>query len=322
MQIHYVIIINYYAGGQKVRSVWPELQTILNDREISYEVHDSKYAGYAESFANAYADQHIENQVLLVIGGDGTLHQVLNGLYQARKNVKIPVAYVPCGTGNDFARGIGISQNPKEALNQALSATEPIEYDIGYYVDHTNDETGVFSNNFGIGFDANIVYHTNTSKTKNWLNHLRLGSLSYIASGVRAFRHQRPFTIKVGVDHETFKFNKAFLVTATNHPYFGGGVPLMPTADMKDGKIDLVVIEAHHLWEYLGIIRSIIKRKSDENYQIHHFQASHIRLLVPSPQFGQLDGEVKLKQPFDLAFSTKHQYFWINPSKSHNVIDN
>ena len=127
----------------------------------------------AHRFASAAA-----THVVMVVGGDGTLHETLNGLIKA--NSSLPLAYIPAGSGNDFARGYGLSQDPMTALQQALDAQHPTPINVGHYYDAIKQEEGYFLNNLGVGFDAAIVSQANASSAKKRLNRWHLGNLSYL----------------------------------------------------------------------------------------------------------------------------------------------
>lgn len=93
--------------------------------------------------------------ILVVLGGDGTLHNVINSLLPYDST--IPLSYIPCGSGNDFARGVGLSRNIDKALHQILRTRRPKEIQTIHYVEANQEEIGLATNNVGLGLDAAIV---------------------------------------------------------------------------------------------------------------------------------------------------------------------
>lgn len=118
--MHYEIILNPTAGNGKAQKTWNILRPVI-EGQLDYSLHKTDYANHEAFFAKriAKAYPHNSDTVVIVIGGDGTLHNVLNGLIKAGS--ALPLSYIPAGTGNDFARGYGISLNPEKALQQIIS---------------------------------------------------------------------------------------------------------------------------------------------------------------------------------------------------------
>ena len=128
--------------------------------------------------------------ILVVLGGDGTLHNVINSLLPYDST--IPLSYIPCGSGNDFARGVGLSRNIDKALHQILRTRRPKEIQTIHYVEANQEEIGLATNNVGLGLDAAIVENQRIV-IKKALNKFKLGSLSYISSIIHVFLDKKAF---------------------------------------------------------------------------------------------------------------------------------
>ncbi|GAK47226.1 diacylglycerol kinase [Secundilactobacillus oryzae JCM 18671] len=318
MAINFYIIINETAGGGKTRLLWPEIKQELDQRNTSYDFTFSTYPEHTVELAEHWA-KHLdlstpEQPVLLAIGGDGTLHEALTGLVKANRAPQIPVAYLPIGSGNDFARGMGMATNWHSALNQILNCTHASRINIGTYNDTIKYERGVFTNNLGIGFDAAVVSKTNHSPHKERLNKFNLGSLSYIASIIGVLYNQEAFPLTVHIDHKRDIYSKAYLVTVSNHPYFGGGVKIMPPASVKDEALDLIVIEKHNIFALLLLLLTIFRGKHLKYKAVHHYHGQNIQLSIPSIEYGQVDGEEMGGRYWDLYLGTSTYPIWIDPT--------
>lgn len=307
---HYEIILNQFAGSGRAQVVWPKLQQQLDHAKATYQVHETQYAGHANQLAQDILDHQSTQMILLIIGGDGTLHEALNGAAQ-RPDAKPVLAYIPCGSGNDFARGAGIDLEPTVALQHLLTQPQQHTLDIGFCENLENHNWCVFSNNIGIGFDAHVVHRTNLSASKRYLNKYHLGSFAYLASLIGAFFKQTAFPIQIQTPQTQTQFKRAFLVTTTNHPYFGGGVPIMPQATLDDGRLDLVVVERIPTLAFIGLFAlMMLPGHLHTSFKaVHHFQAETLTITSATPQFGQADGEDLGKRAFHFKFGVRHQQF-------------
>ncbi|MFD1484272.1 diacylglycerol/lipid kinase family protein [Lacticaseibacillus baoqingensis] len=308
----FYIIFNPAAGSGTAVEVFKKIKQVLDDRKIQYEIKVSRYSGHAIQLAKQIGSFNQQaGAVMLVIGGDGTLNQAITGLRQTR-NPQMPVGYIPAGSGNDFARGIGMSQDPMVALEQVLQASQPIVRDIGHYTEKTRGDTGYFVNNVGVGFDAAAVAATNRSRFKKVLNRLHLGSLAYMVGVLTVFFSRKPFPVAVYVNGKRTYIPQAFLVTTTNHPYFGGGVRILPSAKPTDGKLDLIVVEHLNTPYFLFLCLQLLLGRHTHYRRVHVFEAARIELETSSLEFGQMDGEEMGSRPYELAFRVEQQKFWVD----------
>ncbi|WP_179395294.1 diacylglycerol/lipid kinase family protein [Lacticaseibacillus absianus] len=309
--VFFYIIFNPAAGSGTSVATFKAVRQVLDDRQLPYEIRVSRYSGHAVQLARQIGSFNThDHAVLMVIGGDGTLNQAITGLRETKQQ-ELPVAYIPAGSGNDFARGIGMPQDPMAALDQILAATAPITLDIGQYTEATRHESGFFVNNVGVGFDAAAVAAANRSSYKKLLNRLHLGSLAYMFGVVNVFFSRKPFPVTVHVDGQYEIIQRAFLCTTTNHPYFGGGVRILPTATPTDGELDLIVVENLNVFYFLFLLLELIRGKHMKYKAVHHFKSSHLRVETNSLEYGQMDGEEMGTRAFQLEFNVTKQKFWI-----------
>lgn len=319
MKHHYHLIINSNAGSGNGKKIGNRLLEILSLRGESFTPHFTHYAGEEVKIATELmANELVEWDeaghfdpfpLLVVVGGDGTLHQVMNALHASKR--QIPVAFIPAGSGNDFARGFGISQNVDEAFQQILDITNPREIYTLSYKNMPEDTQGIVLNNFGIGIDAAVVHATNASTSKRTLNKYKLGNLAYSFSILGVLFKQKGFPIKIKTDSLEFETTNAFLVTATNHPYFGGGIKIAPPANPDDDILDLVLVERHNIFRIFQLIIKLYQGKHLESALVHHFQSKKFEIYSPSVQFAHIDGESLGKHPYQLLITASKSLFWV-----------
>lgn len=317
MAVKYYVILNDHAGAGRAKAVWPAIEEQLNQQNVTFELGRSQYAGHSILLAHQFAKNHASdpaNWVVLAVGGDGTLHQVLNGLNDAHLTTPIPVAYLPVGSGNDFARGLKMANSWRPALNQILDCTAANWLTIGQYRDTIKQSSSVFTNNVGIGLDAAIVAAANSSRLKVFLNRIHMGKLAYPFSFINVVYNQQGFPLTVHVNGHRDIYSKAFLVTVSNHPYFGGGINILPPASVSDANLDLIVVEKPNLFKMIGIALMIALGRHLKMKSVHHYHAAKIHLIAPSIEYGQIDGEELGGKYWDAYFEITQYPFWIDPT--------
>ncbi|GKT02884.1 diacylglycerol/lipid kinase family protein [Furfurilactobacillus entadae] len=320
MNRHFYIILNRHAGQGHAADVWTTIAAELARQSVDYTLAETEYAGHATLLAEQFAKHHQEStvtEVVLVVGGDGTLNQVLNGLQDAHSAHQLPIAYIPAGSGNDFARGAHISQEPLTALNQVLAASAPQSLDIGRYEETIKKERRYFVNNVGIGFDAAIVSAANHSTDKKTLNRMNMGNLAYLRQIFHVLGQQDSFPVTVHIGTRREIFPNGFLVTTSNHPYFGGGVPILPNATVKDGQLSLIVVEKLS-WPRFAFLFSLIPTGRHLRFKaVHQYKAREIHLTVSALEFGQVDGEEMGTRFFDIYLMIDQYPFWFTETTAH-----
>lgn len=319
MKLEYHIIINSNSGSGNGKRTGEELLAVLKEKQETFTSYFTTYAGEELEITRKLAENTLIDweegkdyerfPLLVVLGGDGTLHQVINALDGVSK--KIPVGYVPGGSGNDFARGVGIVRNDvRAAFEQIQSVVKPKEINVLHFEEKNKNFNGSFVNNFGIGIDASVVQATNESASKKTLNRYKLGSLSYVFTMLGVLFKQKTFPVTVTTTDGSQTFDKTFLATTTNHPYFGGGVAILPGADAHQKQVDLILIEKKNWLQVFRLLAALPEGKHLAHPDTHCFSGDWIKLTTKTLQYGQIDGEGIDQQEFDLTFTPETRYIW------------
>ena len=306
MNIKITLLVNKIAGNGNAEIIFNKTIKILKHRNIPYTVMESTYPGELISLAQTYANQsHSNQEFLLVIGGDGSFNQVLNGI-KTSLHPCTPIAYLPAGTGNDFARAANLPASPPKVIASLCTNPKIQTIDCGKFT-LDNSHWQYFVNNFGIGFDAYIVHKSNHGFFKKVLNKIRLGKLVYVSNLISALNNQDNFKIIIKTPSQKYHFNNTYFVTTTNHPYFGGGVPILPSANLRSHILNAVVVEKPSLKKFIILFAHLLKDGSHvKDPHFHNIGGKEIQITTYNPEYGQIDGDDTKKQPFQITFQIDH----------------
>lgn len=303
------LFLNPVAGNGQAMKSYHKLVQLLKEKGIAYQTTVSKRPQQFIDLARSYANQkHNANELLIVIGGDGSLNEVLNGVKQSA-HPDTPFTYLPSGTGNDFARAAGLTKNIPQLVRKLLTHPTIQKIDCGSYQEVGQTQTHYFVNNLGIGFDGNLVHHSNAAALKIRLNKIKLGHLIYVINGFKVLANQDTFAVTVKSKHHAVRYGDAYFATTTNHPYFGGGVKIMPKASLDSHKLDTVVVEKRSLLKFLLLFGKVFTNGSHiHDPAFHYVEADEIEVQTHKPELAQLDGEDLPKKPYHLKFKADQFY--------------
>lgn len=279
----YYILANPNAGSRKGERSLKLLLPYLEKEGLSYKLFATEHTGQEASFIQKILEEKSTEDQLIILGGDGTISLALNALPN-----DLPFGYIPSGSGNDFARSLGLSFDPIQAFKNIRQNKTKDFYVIHY---KSQSFSGYALNNVGIGLDAAIVKATNGRRMKNMLNALKLGRLSYFLTALHVLFSKKPFEISVYNMKNAFKFDNAFLLTFTKHPYFGGGIQIAPEATNLSKEIHLVELDRYSIPKIFSLIPSVLKAKHLDNNLFHHSVSTAAAVTPQSVQPVQIDGE-------------------------------
>lgn len=233
----YTFIINPNSRTGRGLNIWKSLEAILEEREIKYRAFMTEFPGHATKIVSQLTSDQKKHKII-ALGGDGTMNEVVNGITDFSK---VTLGYVPIGSSNDFARSVGIPQDPVQALEAVLNPGHIRRMDVGRLTQ--GDQTCNFAVSAGIGFDAAICHQEASTNTKTVLNKIGLGKLTYVGIALKMLVNLRPQKMTVTLDdHKKIEFKNAYFATAMNHPYEGGGCKFCPKADYSDKLLDVIVV--------------------------------------------------------------------------------
>ena len=237
----YYFIVNPNAGCGKGGRLWRAVAIYLEKHQVEYEAYLIAGRGDARNIARELTDGNREPQVIVAVGGDGTMNEVLDGLVFCGP---LTLGYIPAGSGNDLARSLKLPGNPVKALKRLLTPRPSRMLDYGiltYGTQEVSHRRCLVS--AGIGFDAAVCHDLLESKLRQRLRRVGLGRLSYLISGIRQLFKCKPckgYIILDGV--KKVEFNHIAFISCHIQPFEGGGFKLAPRANCSDGKLSVCVV--------------------------------------------------------------------------------
>lgn len=282
-------IVNPQSKSGIGETLWQTLQGILNDSFVKYHSHLTAYPGHARKLAAEISENVSSGDevTIIVVGGDGTLDEVLNGLVLENH---IQVGYIPTGSGNDFCRGLSLLSEPKKALHAILSGCEKIKLDYG--VANSMSDTHRFAVSAGIGFDATVCARISASKMKTFFNSFHIGKIAYLLIGISQIflEKQSPAVITID-DERIISTNRLFFLSAHVTPFEGGGFPFAPDARIDDGMLSLCIFYDMSKWQCLLALLASLFRKHGKKKGVLTVNCKSVTVKTPVFRNVHTDGE-------------------------------
>jgi len=229
------LIVNPTAGAGRTAKKWPQIKGLLNHIGLRFDHDLTEAPGHAIELAKAAANKGYE--LVVSVGGDGTINEVVNGLYNAGSIGDVTMGIISTGTGSDYIRTIGVPRQHQEACKHLMHPRQ-LEVDLGVAEYASNGQTvkRLFVNFAGLGFDAAVVKAT-TQKFK------ALGSVpSYLAGLLTTLLSYENKGVSLKLDGKTYE-SKVCDIMMSNGKYGGGSMLIAPHADPTDGLLDVLVID-------------------------------------------------------------------------------
>ncbi|MFC4355873.1 diacylglycerol/lipid kinase family protein [Chryseomicrobium palamuruense] len=301
------VIINPVAGNGRALKKWQNLQPSLPEATVYY----SEYPRHAVSIAKNLVKEKIA-RLVIVIGGDGTVHEVIEGTKGAPW---IEVVAVSAGSGNDFGRTF-TTVDSLEDIQDFVETSAPVkQMRIGRM--HTSPKEMVFINNSGYGFDAKVVYEANQSIWKKRLNRFGLGKVVYYGLVVRELVTYQPTSLQLKVDDENHTFHDVWFVVVCNQAYFGGGMKISPHSNPEDDFLEATVVSGISRWKLLVLFGTVFLGWHTKLAAVKQFSGTRFELTTSAPLIGHADGEYSGQLlPGDVAVATLYQETWAMPIQS------
>lgn len=296
----WLLIINPSAGKGQDRKILTESEAILNKFNIVYKAVYTEKKGHASDLTSDYITQGFRK--IIVAGGDGTLNEVINGIFNQQK-IKTPditVAVIPIGTGNDWIRTYNIPRNTEQAASLINKGNSSIQ-DIGLvtYFEKGERKQRYFINNAGVGFDAYVVEQSNKKKESG-----SSGSLLYLFYLLRYLINYKNKECKITVDDEMYQ-GKILSICVGMGKYNGGGMMPIPDSVVDDGLFDVSVFTDIKKSEVVYHLKKLYNGRIYSFKKVKKFQGKKVYIEIENSCCIEADGELLGQGPFTFEIIPK-----------------
>ncbi len=225
------IIANPRAGRGRGARELVQLKDLLRRENVPYSLVETQYSGHATELARQFAAS--EGHPLVVMGGDGTISEVLNGILPS----PVELGLISIGTGNDTARSLGLPYNNTAAALEVILTGTPRPIDVGWTEDRC------FISTLGVGFPAAVAAAVNQL---TWLK----GRAAFLGSFCKALAQLEAIPLVLTMDGRSLEL-RCTSVLILNTPYCGGGMLLAPEAKLDDGFFHVVIVSDIGRWDLM-----------------------------------------------------------------------
>ena len=265
-----VFIVNPISGVGK-KDQLPEIVDKYIDHSVNeVEIVYTEHPGHAFEIARQKADMGVD--IIVAVGGDGTVNEVARALVETRTALGI----IPCGSGNGLARHLMLPINMEGAM-QVI--TECVIHDLDYGVINNHP----FFCTCGMGFDAFI--------SQKFADAGKRGPMTYIENVLIEGLKYEPETYSVTLDGNDAEPYKAFLISVANASQYGNDAYIAPKASMSDGFLDVVIMEPFDILDAPQVGLDLMNKTLDKSSKIRSFRAKDIHITRTNPGVIHYDGD-------------------------------
>ncbi len=291
------VIVNPVSGGGKGLGDFPKISHLLRENGIQHDPAFTEHRYHATELAVEAVNRGYRK--IIVVGGDGTLNETVNGLFIQKQcePKEILLAVIAVGTGNDWVRTTCIPRNYSAAV-RAIKEGYSFLQDVGKvtYTESKVEQTRYMANVAGLGFDAYVIQIFNHLKLKGYK-----GKWLYLYSLLRGFFSAKPAGATIEVDGKVIYNKLLFSLAVGICRYNGGGIQQLPRAVANDGLLDLTIIRPVHWWHVVFRARRLF---NGEIYSIGHVQYAQGKVIkiTSAPNMPlETDGELQGVTPVTIS---------------------
>ena len=277
------LFVNPTAGRGRAGRRLAEIEQLFDTAGVTLAIHRSQGVGDLERQVGEQVDAGADR--VAVAGGDGSIHEAVNGILNASGNASLGV--IPTGTGNDFAKSVDIPLDWRAATS--LLASRIADNARARTIDVGRMNSRYFANGAGIGLDAKV---TDIARSINW----PIGDLVYL---IAIFRTMIDGIATPDIELESDNLHwkgPMTLASVSNGPWIGGMFHIAPMASNEDGNLELLIAAPVTRRRIFGLLPKLMKGEHLDESEITHAATRRLKAIASSPVLSHLDGEVQPAQ--------------------------
>lgn len=292
------VIINPKSASGNTVKMWREIQASIQRSLGTIEVLMTEYPHHATAIAREIAEKK-ELDCLIVMGGDGSIHEVVNGLIDKNGTVinpKLKIGILNSGRGCDFIRTLGIPVIAGEAVSKLVGAkTKAV--DVGQIKISRGDKTEIhyFINSFSYGLGGEVA--KNIQRNESMFS----PTTTYFIASTLGFLKSKPFEVEFSINGEKSFTQECMNIFVMNGRYSGGGMHWAPPGRIDDGLLDLIVVEKLPKLKLAMVTPKVYDGTFLSVKEVKHTQVKSVRMKAQKELAMEMDGEVTQGQDIELS---------------------
>jgi diacylglycerol kinase (ATP) len=290
----WLVIVNPASGRPDGGFGWRRLEHILHGAGVSFDAVHTRHPGHGETLARQAL--HDGRRHLLAVGGDGSVNEIVHGIMTAglADTREVTLAVAPTGTGNDWARSLGIGRNPNE-IARAVVTGRTMLHDVGAIDFPAGGERRWFINVAGAGYDAWVTERV-PRPVPSAVTYLRIA-----LSGLVCYRSPM---FRITADGELVE-GRLLLAFVANARYCGNRMNVAPVALMDDGLFDLLAVQELSLLQVLPKLGKLYGGRILGDRAVRHLRAATVRIETDPPVAMQADGQIVGPTPAEFSLRSR-----------------
>ncbi|MGE5384160.1 MAG: diacylglycerol/lipid kinase family protein [Omnitrophica WOR_2 bacterium] len=280
------VIVNPNAGRRRGEKDWLEIARLITEAGLDFTSVFTDAPNHAVKLARKYIEAGFRK--IIVVGGDGTLNEVINGIFSQHKYApdEIIIAMIPVGTGNDWGRSFNIPEGYKEAVD-IIAKGKTFRQDVGkvVYTTASNQKTRYFINMAGMGFDAMVAKKTNKQKQLG-----KGGPLSYLVNLFTSLIAFKPVITRLLIDGKPVD-EDIFSMSIAICQFNGGGMKQAPQAIPDDGLFDITIITRVTRMTVIRNVAKLYDGSFVKLRQVKQFRGQIVKIESDPELYLETDGE-------------------------------
>ena len=293
------LIVNPNAGNKNFKKSWNKIKYLLKLKNIQYSFAFTQYTKHETILIKEVIKKGYRN--IISVGGDGTLHHVVNGIMTQRyiKTSEIKLGIIPLGTGNDWIKTYNIPNSIEKSID-IIKKNSTIFQDIGC-ITLQNGKKEYFNNLGGIGYDGYVV------KNLNYLK--KIGSLAFLLSGLYSLFSYKKTKYSISIKNKTIQ-EKCLMIIFGICKYSGGGLRITENPNPTDGLLDITIVKDISFFDVLINLPKLYNGTIVHHKKVDNYKVKDVKIINNYNYIIEADGEIIGNDSLNVSIHDKAVQFF------------
>jgi diacylglycerol kinase (ATP) len=293
------LIVNPNAGNKNFKKSWNKIKYLLKLKNIQYSFAITQYTKHETILIKEVIKKGYRN--IISVGGDGTLHHVVNGIMTQRyiKTSEIKLGIIPLGTGNDWIKTYNIPNSIEKSID-IIKKNSTIFQDIGC-ITLQNGKKEYFNNLGGIGYDGYVV------KNLNYLK--KIGSLAFLLSGLYSLFSYKKTKYSISIKNKTIQ-EKCLMIIFGICKYSGGGLRITENPNPTDGLLDITIVKDISFFDVLINLPKLYNGTIVHHKKVDNYKVKDVKIINNYNSIIEADGEIIGNDSLNVSIHDKAVQFF------------